>query len=59
MKAIQECTYKTKGFVLGAALHAEPELLSLSLEDLQNGASYKRDYREEDVGKQISGKVDL
>ena len=59
MRATQECTYRTKSFVLMATLNQEPELLSLRLEDLENGASYKKDYREEDVGGQINSKVEI
>ena len=33
--------------------------MSLTLEDLENGASYKSDYREEDVGGQINPKVEI
>ena len=58
MRATQECTYKTKSFVLTATLH-EPELLSLSLEDLENGASYQKDYRKEDVGGQINSMIEI
>ena len=59
MRAIQESTYKTKSFVLVAALEEDQVLMSITLEDLENGASYRRDYREEDVGGQINAKVEI
>ena len=59
MRAMQELAYKTKSFVLVAVLQEDPVVMSLALEDLENGASYKRDYREEDVGGQISVKVEI
>ena len=59
MRAIQECEFKTKSFVLRAALHCEPPLLCLNLHDLENGKAYKRDYGEEDIGEQINMKIEL
>ena len=59
MKPINNCTLKTKTFILNASLQLEEPLLTLHLEDLINGIINERNYGEEDVGAQIHKKVDL